>query len=251
VIGAIGLAVLAWLRLKLSGVTLTRIGIILDFVAAFLVAPELLGNTRLAWIEQSTAALAQRIIENAPKVARRTVLLAPGAVGFPFRASLSYVVVGGLSGWLIYCLLRLPILVLTRSVVSVGDLPSLLISQLWAVLALSFGDIIPLGMFLILSSANLAVLESRWLYERVDRRDPAARTIANAVSKLLWITLFPGHFLIGVTNLLIGFPALWVSRIAGGFRRALEQKGGTVGLMLPLGIATFIVAQLCQFLGTF
>lgn len=258
---SIGLAIILWLVFKLPSVILTRIGTFLELIAAFLVAPELLGAERIAWIEESARAVADWLWARTPQVARCALFVAPGAIGFPLRATLLYILVGGLSGWWMYGILRslilTPIMILTRQVVPTGDLPLTpiawrrwLTTSLSTTCALSSADLIPLGVFLLISSLNNALAESRELYERIDRREPAARLILDISNKLLWITLFPGHFLIGITNLFIGFPAAILSRIARRLRLALRERGRIVKLMVPLGIAAFVVGMIYQIIGT-
>ena len=110
---------------------------------------------------------------------------------------------------------------------------------------------IPLGVFLLISSLNHAILGSRELTDLFDRRPAAARAIGSICDRLLWITVFPGHFLIGITNLFIGFPAVVLSLIAGKLRLALAKRGRIVELMVPLGIAVFVAGMTYQLIGTF
>jgi hypothetical protein len=243
----VGLAITIALLLRLPSVYLVRIGIVLDGLALVLVTPKLLGTARLARIEEETRALAHRLWHGGYRVAR-FLCVAPGAIGFPFIATLAYIIVGGLSGFFLYIALRLVFLLLSRATLG-GSLSGEWLSK---ALVWSSADAILLGLFLLLNSLNLVVLESYWLLERVDRREPAGRRISKICTYLLLVfTPFPGHFLIGIANLLIGLPALLISRVAGRLRRALEMRGRIVELMVPLGVAVFIVGEVYQFMGTF
>ena len=97
---SIGLAIIFWFVFKLPSVILTRIGTFLELIAAFLVAPELLGAERIARIEESARAVADWLWDRTPQVARRALFVAPGAIGFPLRATLLYILVGG-AIWLV------------------------------------------------------------------------------------------------------------------------------------------------------
>lgn len=251
----IGLAIIIWLVFKLPSVWLTRIGTFLELISVGLVTPALLGNERLTRIEEWTRGVADWIWDRGRLVGRRALFVAPGAIGFPLRATLLYILVGGLSGWWMYGILRSTvflILMLTR-VVLTGGLPPTSITwrrYLTTTCALSSSDVIPLGVFLLISSLNDALAESRELTELFDHRPAAARTIHSISIRLLWITVFPGHFLIGITNLFIGFPAVILSRIARKLRLTLREKGRIVELMVPVGIAVFVVGMIYQIIGT-
>jgi hypothetical protein len=267
-IALICLTVIIALGLKLPSVTLTQIGICLELVAAFLVTPELLGTERLARIEEATRAVMNwlrkraehtsgKISEALPAfyhVAPLAPFVAPGDVVVLLKVTLSYTFIGGLLGWIVYGLLRFPILILTSQVALTGDLP--LTPFAWGkwlntIFALSSADVIPLGVFFLLSWLNHAVWGARELIGLFHRRPAVSKAIVNTSFGLLfWITLLPSLFLTGVISLFFGLPAVTLWLIAWNLRFDLE-KGGIVKLMVPFGVGVFVISKIYQFMGTF
>ena len=68
---------------------------------------------------------------------------------------------------------------------------------------------------------------------------------------LLFITLFPGHFLLGLITLIVGLPSVVISSFALHLSRAVRTREDIVAYMIPIGIALFIVGVVYQLIGTF
>ena len=92
---SIVLAIITWRVFQWPGVTLVRIGTGLELIGAFLAAPEFLGAARLTRIEKSSRAVADWVWETGTRVAHLALFVAPGAIGFPIKATLAYISVGG------------------------------------------------------------------------------------------------------------------------------------------------------------
>jgi hypothetical protein len=219
------------------------VGALILAVSGVLLAPQLIGNEGLAELERLTQKTATLVLGRVLPL-RNTVVLGPTAGAAPVSWSLLYALLGGGMAWTVVTMFRLGLfairLLLGRSQFTDQTLSA-------AFLAWPFWQLLVLGVYMLLASFTCISweLHSRpwWAQTLVALSGALGPAVA------FFLVILPGHCLIGLANLLVGFPARRLSRLIEWARQSLQQNGIVTTLMTPIGGVAFVVGTTLSILG--
>ena len=249
---AIGIliAAIVIILLKQLGIPATWLGVIvavLGSITTLLTSPtEILGEEWLAQLKGFAEKSTNWLHAAALRAGQEKMFLASGAMQQPLFWTIVYVLLGGVSGWLLYCIYRF--IVWNAYYFAHGDFS---FSWLNGFFSFSTVDAVLLGLFYLLCSFDLILIESRLLTDGIARYDPTTMMIWRWSSRLLNITTpFPGHFLCGLINLLIVFPLYVLVRLSGTLQDILQVDRGFNRLLISSGIGALLAGVILIIYGT-
>ena len=197
---------------------LNRVGIILHFLAGFLVAPELLGTHRLEWAD----ARLKRFVEE-----QRRRRKSGGA--YIFKGAIRQAMQDSQAGFLTLVLFITTLFWISLWWVWYTQNP------LWALIPLLLYVAVGIFMFWFSAMAPGITTSGRLMVSILG-------PLPNFISGPFW-----------ATSMLMGFAAtVAMDKLVGPLLRVLEGADNRVRLLLvPMGIACFIIGTLLQFISTF
>ena len=220
---------------------ITRAGLTLQLISIFMLSPHLLGTQRLEWVRARAASIFFTVAQTS-STASGFGLLVGSAVRSPIRSSVEYVALGWLSTWLALSISR----VIFSTLGSTHAPDHLFARLLWAFFIYSNAELVLLFLIFTSSSIYMAYIE------KTDPEIYAARVRASGGPDtgcgifLISLAALPSHFLIGLSNLLVAYPALVVSRLSATAGAAIQDRTALSRLSLKGGIMLIVLGTVLQ-----